>query len=97
MVKKANNKKFLLTKIYVIFLLISCIIFARPLIYQVKEKHRLNLEIETLKDNAEKLEKEIDTLKSDLNNVENEDFIKKVAREKLKMIDKNEVIIKYKD
>lgn len=97
MVKKISNKKFSVTKSYVIFLIISCIIFARPLIYQVKEKHRLNLQIKTLKDNAEKLEKEIDTLKSDLNNVENEDFIKKVAREKLKMIDKNEIIVKYKD
>lgn len=79
------------------FLLIACAIFIKTLIYQVREKHKLNLQIEMLEENKLKLNNDIESIKSDLKDVESEDFVKKVAREKLKMVEKNEIILKYKN
>lgn len=57
----------------------------------------MNAQINALEENKDRLNKEIDTIKSDLKDVESADFIKRVAREKLKMVEKNEVIVKYKE
>lgn len=97
MVNKDKTSKNNITKLYIIFLFIACAIFLKTLIYQVREKHKLNLQIEMLEENKNKLNDEIESIKSDLKDVESEDFVKKVAREKLKMVEKNEVILKYKN
>ena len=65
--------------------------------FDFKEKSRLSKKIQTLVDRKDKLNAEISEAKESLQNVDNEEFIKKVAREKLKMVEKDEVIVKYKD
>lgn len=96
MIKNSNSKRYV-SKFYIFIIIFSFIIFIKTIVYQVRERHRLSLQIETLEENKHKLNKEIETIKSDLKDVDNEDFIRRVAREKLKMVDKNEVVVKYKD
>ena len=92
---KSNIKK--VYRFYTLIFVVFCIVFGRTLVYQAKEKNRLNNEIQLLEDKKNKLNHEIETAKSDIQNVESKEFIEKVAREKLKMIQKNEVIVKYRD
>ena len=50
-----------------------------------------------IKSRKDKLDSEITEAKDNLKKVDTEEFIKKVAREKLKMIEKDEIVVKYKD
>ena len=81
-------------RFYALVFFALCIVFGKAIVYQAKEKSRLSKKIQTLVD---KLNAEISEAKESLQNVDNEEFIKKVAREKLKMVEKDEVIVKYKD
>ena len=84
-------------RVYSLIFFIFCIVFGKTFVYQVKEKNRLSKKIQTLVDRKDKLNAEISEAKESLQNVDNEEFIKKVAREKLKMIEKDEIVVKYKD
>ena len=66
-------------------------------IRKIKEKNRLNNKIQSLQERKDKLDSEITEAKDNLKKVDTEEFIKKVAREKLKMIEKDEIVVKYKD
>ena len=50
-----------------------------------------------MQERKDKLDSEITESKDNLKKVDTEEFIKKVAREKLKMIEKDEIVVKYKD
>lgn len=50
-----------------------------------------------MQERKDKLDSEITEAKDSLKKVDTEEFIKKVAREKLKMIEKDEIVVKYKD
>ena len=84
-------------RFYALVFFSLCIVFGKAIVYQAKEKSRLSKKIQTLVDRKDKLNAEISEAKESLQNVDNEEFIKKVAREKLKMLEKDEVIVKYKD
>ena len=84
-------------RVYSLIFFIFCIVFGKTFVYQAKEKSRLSKKIQTLVDRKDKLNAEISEAKESLQNVDNEEFIKKVAREKLKMIEKDEIVVKYKD
>ena len=84
-------------RFYSIIFFTFCIVFGKTFIYQVKEKNRLNNKIQSLQERKEKLDAEILEAKDNLQKVDSEEFIKKVAREKLKMIEKDEIVVKYKD
>ena len=84
-------------RFYSIIFFTFCIVFGKTFIYQVKEKNRLNSKIKVLTERKEKLDAEILEAKDNLQKVDSEEFIKKVAREKLKMIEKDEIVVKYKD
>ena len=60
-------------------------------------RSRLNNKIQSLQERKDKLDSEITEAKDNLKKVDTEEFIKKVAREKLKMIEKDEIVVKYKD
>ena len=92
--KKKNKSRI---RVYSLIFFALCIVFGKTFIYQVKEKNRLNNKIQTLKDRKDKLDSEITEAKDNLQKVDTEEFIKKVAREKLKMIEKDEIVVKYKD
>lgn len=96
-----NNKKNVgykkVNRLYILLFVALCLVFGRTIFYQVIEKQRLNEKIQTLEEKKDKLNQEIDIAKKDIQNVDDKDFIVKVARQKLKMVDKNEVIVKYKD
>ncbi|EGV09606.1 MULTISPECIES: FtsB family cell division protein [unclassified Parvimonas] len=84
-------------RFYSLIFFTFCLVFGKTFIYQVKEKNRLNSKIQTLTERKEKLDAEITEAKDNLKKVDSEEFIKKVAREKLRMIEKDEVVVKYKD
>ncbi|MCI5997713.1 MAG: septum formation initiator family protein [Peptoniphilaceae bacterium] len=96
-----NNKKNVrykkVNRLYILLFVALCLVFGRTIVYQVIERQRLNEKIQTLEEKKDKLNQEIDIAKKDIQNVDDKDFIVKVARQKLKMVDKNEVIVKYKD
>ncbi|EGL39067.1 MULTISPECIES: septum formation initiator family protein [unclassified Parvimonas] len=84
-------------RVYSLIFLVLCIVFGKTYVYQVKEKNRLNNKIQTLQERKDKLNSEIGEAKENLQKVDSEEFIKKVAREKLKMVEKDEIVVKYKD
>ncbi|WP_288868838.1 septum formation initiator family protein [uncultured Parvimonas sp.] len=84
-------------RLYSLIFLVFCIVFGKTFIYQVREKNRLNAKINSLEERKDKLNSEIIEAKDNLQNVDSEEFVKKVAREKLKMIEKDEIVVKYKD
>ena len=84
-------------RVYSLIFFIFCIVFGKTFVYQVKEKNRLNNKIQSLQERKDKLDSEITEAKDNLKKVDTEEFIKKVAREKLKMIEKDEIVVKYKD
>ena len=84
-------------RVYSLIFFIFCIVFGKTFVYQVKEKNRLNNKIQSLQERKDKLDSEITEAKDSLKKVDTEEFIKKVAREKLKMIEKDEIVVKYKD
>ena len=73
-------------RVYSLIFFIFCIVFGKTFVYQVKEKNRLNNKIQSLQERKDKLDSEITEAKDSLKKVDTEEFIKKVAREKLKMI-----------
>ena len=84
-------------RLYSLIFLVFCIVFGKTFIYQVREKNRLNAKINSLEERKDKLNSEIIEAKDNLQKVDSEEFVKKVAREKLKMIEKDEIVVKYKD
>ena len=84
-------------RLYSLIFLVFCIVFGKTFIYQVREKNRLNDKINSLEERKDKLNSEIIEAKDNLQKVDSEEFVKKVAREKLKMIEKDEIVVKYKD
>ena len=84
-------------RLYSLIFLVFCIVFGKTFIYQVREKNRLNAKINSWEERKDKLNSEIIEAKDNLQNVDSEEFVKKVAREKLKMIEKDEIVVKYKD
>ena len=84
-------------RLYSLIFLVFCIVFGKTFIYQVREKNRLNAKINSLEERKDKLNSEIIEAKDNLQKVDSEEFVKKVAREKLKMIQKDEIVVKYKD
>lgn len=84
-------------RLYSLIFLAFCIVFGKTFIYQVREKNRLNAKINSLEERKDKLNSEIIEAKDNLQKVDSEEFVKKVAREKLKMIEKDEIVVKYKD
>lgn len=93
--KIRKNKKFF--NIYTVLFLFVSFIFGRTLLNQNIQKNMLNAKIEVLKNNKDQLNNEIDSIKKDIQDKDSEEFVVKIAREKLKMVKKNEIIVKYKN
>lgn len=92
--KTKNKKSFL--KLYSIIFLVICFVFGKAIIFQMSEKAKLNAKIEELEANKEQLNEEIENIKKDIQNKDTEEFVEKIARDRLNMVKKNEVIVKYK-
>lgn len=92
-----NKKHRVRVRLYSLIFLVFCIVFGKTFVYQVREKNRLNAKINSLEERKDKLNSEIIEAKDNLQKVDSEEFVKKVAREKLKMIEKDEIVVKYKD
>lgn len=95
--KNKSTKKIKFVNRYSLFFVLICFIFGKTIYNQSTEKNKLNSKIAVLEEKKEKLNTEIDNIKKDIQDKDSEEFVVKIAREKLKMIKKNEVIIKYKN
>lgn len=92
-----SKKKNKYSKIYLFMFVCLCFIFGKTLLNQNAEKNKLNAKIEELKINKDQLANEIDGIKKDIQDKDSEEFVVKIARDKLKMVKKNEIIVKYKN
>lgn len=84
-------------RVYVIIFAVMLITFGKGFVEQVNVKNKLSAQIYELEKTKEQLNTEIEGIKRDIENKDTEEFIVKIAREKLKMVKKNEIIVKYKN
>ena len=81
-----------LVKIFLLTVIIF-LVFANVNVY--KDKNKINLQIDSLKQKLQNMQKKNDTLQNGIAKADDKDYIEKVAREELDLQIKNEKVITF--
>lgn len=85
-----SRKQKQIAAVVAVFVLVFCATYGRK-IYKLKEENR------ALKQQQEELKEEQSRLTKELKNINSKDYIKEQAREKLRLLDKDEILFIFRE